>query len=179
MLSRGAPQDELKQKVMSGQKRVKVLFVCMGNICRSPTAQGVFAKLVEEAGLVEVIEIDSAGTHAYHVGEPPDRRAQETARRRGIDLSGQRARRVTPADLEHYDYVLAMDQDNYHALSDICPAGRGLERRLTLLMDYAPQARMREVPDPYYGASGGFEAVFDMVEEAAAGLLEDIRRRHL
>ncbi len=151
----------------------------MGNICRSPTAQGVFAKLVEEAGLAEQIEIDSAGTHAYHVGEPPDLRAQETALRRGIDLSGQRARRVTGLDLERYDYVLAMDQDNYHALSDICPPGRGLERRLTLLMDYASQPRMREVPDPYYGATGGFEAVFDMVEEAAAGLLEAIRRRHL
>ncbi|MCG6940073.1 MAG: low molecular weight phosphotyrosine protein phosphatase [Thiohalocapsa sp.] len=164
---------------MTERATVKVLFVCMGNICRSPTAQGVFRKLVQEAGLAEVIEIDSAGTHAYHVGEPPDPRAQETARRRGIDLSDLRARRVTAADLEHYHYVLVMDQDNYHALSDLCPPGRGLERRVTLLMDHAPQARMREVPDPYYGASGGFEAVFDMVEEAAAGLLEDIRQRHL
>lgn len=159
--------------------KVKVLFVCMGNICRSPTAQGVFRKLVEEAGLTEVIEIDSAGTHAYHIGEPPDPRARETALRRGIDLADLRARRATPEDFEAYHYVLAMDQDNYHALSNLCPPGRGLERRLALLMDFAPRARMREVPDPYYGAAGGFEAVFDMVEEAAQGLLEEIRRRHL
>ncbi|WP_058557485.1 low molecular weight protein-tyrosine-phosphatase [Thiohalocapsa sp. ML1] len=164
---------------MTAHAKVRVLFVCMGNICRSPTAQGVFRKLVEDAGLVDRIEIDSAGTHAYHVGEPPDARAQATALRRGIDLSDLRARRAVPADFEAYHYVLAMDQENYHALSDLCPPGRGLERRLTLLMDYAPAARLREVPDPYYGSSGGFEAVFDMVEEAARGLLEDIRRRHL
>lgn len=164
---------------MTSTAKVKVLFVCMGNICRSPTAQGVFRKLVDEAGLAEVIEIDSAGTHAYHLGEPPDPRARETALRRGVDLADLRARRAVTEDFELYDYVLAMDQDNYHALSAICPPGRGLERRLALLMDYAPQARMREVPDPYYGASGGFESVIDMVEEAAAGLLEEIRRRHL
>jgi protein-tyrosine phosphatase len=164
---------------MNDQIRVKVLFVCMGNICRSPTAHGVFRRLVEEAGLADQIEIDSAGTHAYHVGEPPDSRAQETARRRGIDLSDLRARRATSEDFAFYDYVLAMDQENYHALSAICPEGQGLEKRLTLLMDYAPQARMREVPDPYYGGSGGFERVFDMVEEAAQGLLESIRHRHL
>lgn len=164
---------------MTATAKVKVLFVCMGNICRSPTAQGVFRKLVEEAGLAEVVEIDSAGTHAYHLGEPPDPRARETALRRGIDLADLRARRAVAEDFELYDYVLAMDQDNYHALSALCPPGRGLERRLALLMDYAPQARMREVPDPYYGATGGFESVFDMVEEAAAGLLEEIRRRHI
>jgi len=164
---------------MTSTAKVKVLFVCMGNICRSPTAQGVFRKLVEEAGLAEVVEIDSAGTHAYHLGEPPDPRARETALHRGIDLADLRARRAVAEDFELHDYVLAMDQDNYHALSALCPPGRGLERRLALLMDYAPQARMREVPDPYYGATGGFESVFDMVEEAAAGLLEEIRRRHL
>jgi protein-tyrosine phosphatase len=163
---------------MSERAKVKVLFVCMGNICRSPTAQGVFRKLVGEAGLTEEIHIDSAGTHAYHIGEPPDPRAQETALRRGIDLSDLRARRAAPTDFDEYHYVLAMDQENYHALSDLCPPGRGLERRLSLLMDYAPQARLREVPDPYYGAAGGFEAVFDMVEEAARGLLGEIRRRH-
>jgi protein-tyrosine phosphatase len=164
---------------MNERAKVKVLFVCMGNICRSPTAHGVFRRLVEEAGLHEHIEIDSAGTHAYHVGEPPDTRAQETARRRGIDLSDLRARRAAPEDFLEYDYVLAMDQENYHALSAICPEGRDLEKRLTLLMDYAPGARLREVPDPYYGGAGGFESVFDMVEEAAQGLLESIRRRHL
>jgi protein-tyrosine phosphatase len=159
--------------------KVRVLFVCMGNICRSPTAQGVFDKLVQEAGLAELIEIDSAGTHAYHVGEPPDRRAQQTARRRGIDLSEQRARRVEPEDFLNFDYILVMDQDNYHAMSAICPDGQGLERRLMLFLDFAPHLRTREVPDPYYGGANGFESVFDMVEAAAVALLEDIRRKHL
>jgi len=160
---------------MTDSTRVKVLFVCMGNICRSPTAEGVFRKLLEQEGMAHLIEIDSAGTHGYHVGYPPDRRAQETAVRRGIDLSGLRARRVDPEDFEVFDYVLAMDQDNYHRLSAICPPG--FERKLMLLMDFAPHLRTREVPDPYYGGPSGFERVFDMVEAAAEGLLEDIRRR--
>jgi len=163
---------------MNDNTRVRVLFVCMGNICRSPTAHGVFRKLVEDAGLVERIEIDSAGTHAYHEGEPPDRRAQQAALRRGIEMHDLRARRARSEDFEYFDYILAMDQDNYHSLSSICPEGRGLERRLMLLMDFAPNMRMREVPDPYYGAAGGFETVYDMVEAAASGLLDDIRRRH-
>jgi protein-tyrosine phosphatase len=147
----------------------------MGNICRSPTAQGVFRKVVEREGMLEVVEIDSAGTHAYHVGEPPDRRAQETADRRGIDLSDQRARRVAPEDFHAFDYILAMDQENYHNLSGLCPPGQ--ERKLMLFMDFAPHLRTREVPDPYYGGPSGFERVFDMVEAAAEGLLADIRRR--
>lgn len=163
---------------MNDDKRVAVLFVCMGNICRSPTAHGVFRQLVEEAGLTDRIEIDSAGTHAYHEGEPPDPRAQETAMRHGIRLHDLRARRARAEDFEYFDYILAMDQDNYHSLSRICPENRGLERRLLLLMDYAPHMRTREVPDPYYGAAGGFEMVYDMVEAAARGLLEDILRRH-
>lgn len=157
--------------------KVRVLFVCMGNICRSPTAQGVFTKLVIEEGLSHLIEIDSAGTHAYHVGEPPDPRARETAQRRGIDLSRQRARRALAEDFEQFDYVLAMDEDNYRALSALCPSGS--EQRLRLFMDYAPHLQVREVPDPYYGGSNGFEAVFDMVDEAARGLLEAIRRERL
>lgn len=163
---------------MTDVAKVKVLFVCMGNICRSPTAHGVFRKLVEEAGLADRIEIDSAGTHAWHVGEPPDPRAQATALGRGVRLSDLRARRARPEDFLQFDYVLAMDQDNYHALSAICPGGRGLERRLMLFLDFAPGLRVREVPDPYYGGPGGFEQVFDLVEAAARGLLEDIRRRH-
>ena len=162
---------------MKDRRKVKVLFVCMGNICRSPTAHGVFRKLVEDAGLAEMIEIDSAGTHAYHVGEPPDSRAQSTAQSRGIDLSDLRARKALAEDFDYYDYVLAMDQDNYHGLSAICPPGQ--ERKIGLLMDYAVQMRIREVPDPYYGGNRGFEQVFDMVEAAAGGLLNDIRRRHL
>ena len=159
------------------QNVVRVLFVCMGNICRSPTAQGVFRKLLKQEGLEEIIETDSAGTHAYHAGEPPDRRAQETALRRGIDLSDLRARRVEFEDFSDFEYVLAMDQDNYHSLSQICP--RGAERKLMLLMDFAPHLRTREVPDPYYGGKSGFERVFDMVEAASEGLLAEIQRKRL
>ncbi len=157
--------------------RVEVLFVCMGNICRSPTAQGVFRKLLETEGLGTVIGTDSAGTHAYHAGNPPDQRAQETALRRGIDLSDLRARVVTPEDFSKFDYVLAMDRDNFEDLSAICP--HGAEPKLRLFMEFAPQLRMWEVPDPYYGAAGGFERVFDLVGAASAGLLADIKRRFL
>jgi protein-tyrosine phosphatase len=162
---------------MSESVKVKVLFVCMGNICRSPTAHGVFRHLVAEAGLAPAIEIDSAGTHGYHVGEPPDERATRTALERGVEIADLRARRAEPDDFVRYDYVLAMDQDNYHSLSRICP--RGMERKLSLLLDFAPELRRREVPDPYYGGQQGFDQVFDMVETAARGLLADIVRRHL
>jgi len=154
---------------------VKVLFVCMGNICRSPTAHGVFRELVQREGLHELIEIDSAGTHAYHVGKGPDERAQATARTRGIDLSDLRARQVAAEDFEHYDYVIAMDQENYISLSRQCP--EQLVERIYMFMDFAPQMRTREVPDPYYGGAQGFERVFDLVDAAAAGLLEEIRQR--
>ncbi len=157
-------------------RKVKVLFVCMGNICRSPTAHGVFRQLVQDQGLADRIEIDSAGTHAYHVGEPPDRRARQTAARRGIPLDDLRARQVVTDDIDYYDYVLAMDQDNYHGLSAICPPG--MERKIGLYLDYAADLRLREVPDPYYGGPDGFEEVFDMVDAAAKGLLRDIQRRY-
>ena len=157
--------------------QVKVLFVCMGNICRSPTAHGVFESLVESEGLAHRIDVDSAGTHAYHIGEPPDRRAQLTAKSRGIDLSKQRARQAEPQDFDEFDYVLAMDRDNYQILNDICPPGS--ENKLYLFMDFADELDIDEVPDPYYGGAQGFERVFDMVDEAARGLLETIRRRHL
>mgnify|MGYP001827497730 CR=1 FL=1 len=157
--------------------RARVLFVCMGNICRSPTAQGIFRKLLEWQGLQVLVETDSAGTHAYHVGEPPDHRAQETAMRRGIDLGDLRARRVEKGDFERFDYVLAMDRDNYDILRSICPPDHA--GKLTLFMDFAPHLETREVPDPYYGGARGFEQVFDMAEAAAEGLLSDIRRRFL
>jgi len=157
--------------------KVKVLFVCMGNICRSPTAHGVFRNLVQSEGLSDRIDIDSAGTHAYHVGEPPDARAQQTAIGRGVDLSDLRARKAIKADFEHYDYILAMDQDNYHSLSAICPDG--MQRKIGLFLDYAPELNTREVPDPYYGGPQGFVNVFDLVESASAGLLNDIMRRYL
>jgi protein-tyrosine phosphatase len=155
--------------------KVKILFVCMGNICRSPTAHGVFRDMVVKADLPELVEIDSAGTHAYHVGEGPDRRAQAAARSRGIDLSDLRARKVVAADFSAFDYIVAMDQDNYHALSGLCPDGQF--EKIHLFMDFAPHMRTREVPDPYYGGDSGFDRVFDLVEAASRGLLEEIRQR--
>jgi len=157
-------------------KKVSVLFVCMGNICRSPTAEGVFRHLVRQENLEAVIHTDSAGTHAYHIGNPPDTRALATAERRGITLHDLRARRVLAEDFDRFDYVLAMDQDNYQILSAICPSG--YETRLRMLMEFAPHLKIPEVPDPYYGGASGFDRVFDMVEEAARGLLADIRSKH-
>ncbi len=158
---------------MKKNRKVKVLFVCMGNICRSPTAHGVFRKLVEDNALTQQIEIDSAGTHAYHVGNPPDGRAQETAISRGIRLDDLRARQVNAGDMRAFDYIIAMDDDNYRILHDLCP--REFRDKLYLLMQFAPELGAKEVPDPYYGGALGFEQVFDMVEAASAGLLEEIK----
>ncbi len=155
---------------------VRVLFVCMGNICRSPTAQGVFESLVSSEGLATHIEIDSAGTHAYHIGEPPDARAQVAAQRRNIDLSRQRARKVRPEDFLEFDYVLAMDRSNYEELQAICHPD--YEERLRLFLSFAPDLGEQDVPDPYYGGAQGFEQVLDLIERASAGLLADIRGRH-
>lgn len=155
---------------------VKVLFVCMGNICRSPTAQGVFENLIIREGLQDYIHVDSAGTHAYHIGEPPDPRSQQAASRRGIDLSVQRARKVRPEDFLEFDYVLAMDRSNYEILKDICHPD--YEDRLRLLLEFAPHTGTADVPDPYYGGAQGFERVLDLIEEASAGLLAELRRRH-
>lgn len=155
---------------------IRVLFVCMGNICRSPTAHGVFQTLVRQAGLDSRIRVESAGTHGFHVGVPPDRRAVEAARARGHDLSDVRARQVEPVDLEVSDYVLAMDRANLEALQAMA-RGRGVTRP-TLLLDFVQDIPEREVPDPYYGTVNGFERVLDLVEAGCAGLLEEIRRRH-
>ncbi len=160
---------------MKNKDKFRVLFVCMGNICRSPTAHAVFRRLVEEAGLEDVIEIDSAGTHAYHVGEAPDPRSQQTAARRGIRMHDLRARRVDLGDFYHYDLILAMDEDNLAILEEMKPEDATAEVKL-FLAEYAPE-HGRVVPDPYYGGPEGFERVFDMVEAASARLLEDIRQR--
>lgn len=152
---------------------VRVLFVCMGNICRSPTAEGVFRHFVAQQGLEGQISCDSAGTHGYHIGEAPDTRAQEAAARRGYDLSGLRARRITEDDFSRFDYVLAMDTHNMAILHETCPAPQ--RGRLRLFLDYAKDPARREVPDPYYGDVGGFEIVLDLAEQAARGLLEHIR----
>ncbi len=155
---------------------VKVLFVCMGNICRSPTAQGVFETLVAKEGLAQQVEIDSAGTHAYHVGNPPDQRASQAALQRGIDLSAQRARKVLATDFLEYDYVLAMDRSNYEDLRALCHPD--YEQRLHLFLEFAPDTGERDVPDPYYGGTEGFERVLDLIEAASIGLLADMRARH-
>jgi protein-tyrosine phosphatase len=153
----------------------KVLFVCMGNICRSPTAEGVFRHKVEQNNLQEQISIDSAGTHAYHVGNPPDQRAQDAALKRDIDLSQQRARRVSADDFSEFDYVIAMDENNLDDLLSICPAG--YEDRLHLFLAFS-DSENKEVPDPYYGQGRGFEIVLNLVEDAAEGLLKHIRENN-
>jgi protein-tyrosine phosphatase len=152
----------------------RVLFVCMGNICRSPTAEGVFRKLVAERAPDLDIEIDSAGTHGYHEGAPPDPRARRAAERRGVNLDGLRARRVAPTDFAEFELVLAMDEQNLAHLMEDCPAE--YRDRLRLFLDFAPHLERREVPDPYYGGSLGFEHVLDLVEQASAGLLEHLLR---
>jgi protein-tyrosine phosphatase len=146
----------------------------MGNICRSPTAEGVFRHIVEQAGLAADVGIDSAGTHAYHVNEPADRRAAAAAERRGYSLDGIRARRVSAADFERFDYIVAMDRDNLDALRE--QASEEHADKLHLFLAFAGAAE-DEVPDPYYGGAAGFERVLDLVEEASRGLLETLRKR--
>src|SRR5215210_7124287 len=152
---------------------VRVLFVCMGNICRSPLAQGVFENVLRREGLVDEVFVDSAGTGSWHVGHPPDERAQRSASFRGLDISGQRARRITPEDCQNFDYVLTMDEENYRAVAALCRRG-GAEVRPFL--NYASDRVETEVPDPFYGGSESFEHVLDLVEEASAGLLEEIKK---
>jgi protein-tyrosine phosphatase len=148
---------------------VRVLMVCMGNICRSPTAHGVLETMVADAGLEQHITVDSAGTHSYHVGEPPDARAQQHAARRGYDLSAQRARHLVAQDFERFDLVLVMDEANESHARALCPAR--LHHRLRRLTDFCSDTAAREVPDPYYGGAAGFEQVLDIVEDACRGLL--------
>lgn len=154
--------------------QVKVLFVCMGNICRSPTAEAVFKHYVEKAQLSQRVLSDSAGTHDYHIGDPPDKRAREAAQRRGYDMSLLRARQVSDRDFSEFDYVLAMDEHNYHLLKTGCPPQ--YEHKLLLFMNFSESCGRRNVPDPYYGGPQGFEQVLDMVEDAAQGLLRHIQK---
>lgn len=157
---------------MSAGRPVRVLFVCTGNICRSPTAEGVARRAFAAAGLSAQVEFDSAGTHDYHVGEPPDSRTRQAAERRGYDLSSLRARRLESVDFERFDLLLAMDRGHLQEMQRMCPPH--LKQRVGLFMKYAPQASADEVPDPYYGDGGGFEHVLDLCEAAVGGLLERI-----
>lgn len=150
-------------------KTLSILMCCMGNICRSPTAEGVLRAKLAAAGLADRVEIDSAGTHSYHIGHPPDARSQQTALRRGYDLSAQRARRALAADFDRFDLILAMDQDNMLNLARL--ARRDQAGRLRLLMSFATQHDADEVPDPYYGEGDGFERVLDYIEDACDGVV--------
>lgn len=151
----------------------KVLFVCTGNICRSPTAHAVMQSLVDERGLQAEIEIDSAGTHAYHIGEAPDHRSQQTALSRGYNMSSLRARKVVPEDFDYYDYILAMDNSNLHALPQVDL--NSCKSKVGLFLEYAQKYNVSEVPDPYYGGQQGFDYVLDLVEDACDGLLKQMQ----
>jgi protein-tyrosine phosphatase len=148
---------------------MKILFVCTANICRSPTAEGVFRKLVAGSPLAGRIEMDSAGTHDYHVGEKPDPRAIKHAALRGYDLSDLLARQISSSDLEYFDYVLAMDTANFRQLKAMCPTR--LAQKIELLMDYGGRSDEHEVPDPYGGKPSDFEHALDLIEDGCRGLL--------
>jgi protein-tyrosine phosphatase len=153
---------------------IKVLFVCLGNICRSPTAEGVFKKLVDDAGLSNVIAVDSSGTSNWHQGVSPDERSTAVAKSRGIDITMLKSRQAVSDDFNKFNYLIAMDNSNYQKLMSICPTGR--ENRLRMCLSFAPSVSLTDVPDPYY--EDGFDAVFDMIEIAGQGLLAEIQDTH-
>lgn len=154
---------------------VSVLFVCMGNICRSPTAHGVFRHHVRQAGLAHAVRVDSAGTHNYHTGEPPDRRSQQHAARRGYDLSDLRARQLREADFETHDLILVMDWDNLALVQAECPPQH--QHKVRRFTEFCQRLDSPVVPDPYYGGAQGFDHVLDLVEDASVGLLREVFRR--
>lgn len=154
---------------------MRILFVCLGNICRSPTAEVVFRAVAQRDAPDLVLEIDSAGTAGYHVGELPDQRTRQAAARRGYDMSALRARVVEADDFEHFDLILAMDRENLRALERRAPAHA--RERIRLFLEFAPEAGIGEVPDPYYGGPNGFEDVLDLIEAASRGLVEHLRRQ--
>lgn len=159
------------------QPTLSVLFVCLGNICRSPSAHGVFRKYVADAGLSERVEVDSAGTGDWHIGKAPDRRAMAAAAARDIAIDDLRARQVNADDLARFDYVLAMDADNLEGLQQLARQGEGVCARIALFTDFSSSYRGEPVPDPYFGGEDGFEHVLDMIDDAAAGLLADMQNR--
>lgn len=157
---------------MTRAATTRVLFVCLGNICRSPTAHGVFQHMVDTRNLGHCVEVDSCGTAHWHIGEPPDERSVQEAAQRGYDLSALRGRQVSAQDFVTFDYILAMDRANLSALEAMAPAD--FDGHLGLFLAFAPTAGIEEVPDPYYGGASGFSHVLDLVEEASAGLLETL-----
>jgi len=161
---------------MSLQQPVKVLFVCMGNICRSPTAHGIFQALISEQGLEGLILVDSAGTHSYHTGSPPDLRSQAAARSHDIDLTGLRARRFAASDFIEFDYLLGMDHTNLAHMLALKPDDEP-RASVNLMLEYSHKFEQEEVPDPYFGEDG-FDLVFEMIDDAARGLLKEIRAQH-
>ena len=162
---------------MPPPRKVGVLFVCTGNICRSPTAESVFAHYVAQAGLVDRIEVDSAGTIGYHEGAPPDPRSQHTAEQRGYSMAGQRARMVVPADFSRFDLLLAMSREHERHMRTMCPADH--LGKVRMFLDFAPHLDSNDVPDPYYGGPNGFDQVLDLIEAGADGLLDHIRKELL
>lgn len=154
----------------------KILFVCTGNICRSPTAEAVFRKLVDKAGLGDHFELDSCGTHAYHVGEGADPRSSRFAKERGYDLSKHIARKITLADFEHYDWILVMDKTHLRELEAIAPVG--LRHKIELFMRFSTHSEQTIIPDPYYGGDAGFVKVIDYCEDAAQGFLAYLKKAH-
>ena len=156
--------------------KVSVLFVCLGNICRSPTAHGVFQGMVDSSGFGDAIEVDSAGTGDWHIGHSPDQRTAQVAATKGYDLSQLRARLVTGDDFAQFDYIIAMDRSNLSDLKAMQPSS--YQGCLSLFLDFTAQATYSEVPDPYYGGEDGFELVFNLVEEASRGLLQHIQDSH-
>ena len=157
-------------------KQYSVLFVCMGNICRSPTADGVFRHKVLQNGLQDIVAVDSAGTHNYHPGSPPDSRSQEHAAQRGYDLSDLRARQITDADFERFDLILAMDWDNLALIQDICPLKH--QKKVRRMTEFCLTLDSPVVPDPYYDGPSAFELVLDLVEDASDGLIRHVQRAH-
>lgn len=155
---------------------VRVLFVCLGNICRSPTAEGIFRDMVRARGLAGRIQHDSCGTGDWHVGDPPDTRAQAEARRRGIDISDLRGRQIKKQDFAQFDYVLAMDDDNHGDLRRLCPSEYG--DRVHRAVAFAPEMGATHVPDPYYGGAQGFAGVYDLLTAVCEGLLKRIEDEH-
>lgn len=179
-MTNALPPDAVPARPAGPEAPFRVLMVCMGNICRSPTAEGVLRHQIVQAGLDGFVEVDSAGTHAYHLGCAPDARSQRHAHARGYDLAPLRARQVCAADYTHFDLLLAMDWDNLALLEDGCPPDPALRRKLRRLTDFipagSPLAGSQVVPDPYYGGADGFDHVLDLVEAACEGLVTHLRQ---